>query len=62
MLPGETHRAEFLGKRVEMLLEIYGFNTSQDARLLEILMKQDASFASRLSARLVGGVYDYADL
>jgi hypothetical protein len=43
MLPGKTHDAELLGKRVEMLLEISGFNASQDARLLEILVKQDAS-------------------
>jgi hypothetical protein len=52
MLPGKTHHVELLGKRVEMRLEICGFNTSQDARLLEILVKQDASLASRLSARL----------
>ncbi len=62
MFPGKTHDVELLGKRVEMRLEICGFNTSQDARLLEILVKQDASLASRLSARLPGGVYDYADL
>ena len=62
MFPGETHVVELLGKRVEMRLEICGFNTSQDARLLEILVKQDASLASRLSVRLPGGVYDYADL
>jgi hypothetical protein len=62
MLPGKAHDGELLGKRVEMRLEICGFNTSQDARLLEILMKQGASLASRLSARLPGGVYDYADL
>jgi hypothetical protein len=61
MLPGKTHDVELLGKRVEMRLEICGFNTSQDARLLEILVKQDASLAGRLSARLHGGVY-YADL
>jgi hypothetical protein len=52
MLPGKTHGVELLGKRVEMRLEIFGFNTSQDARLLEILVKHDASLASRLSARL----------
>jgi hypothetical protein len=62
MLPGKTHDVELLGKRVEMRLEISGFNTSQDARLLEILVKQDASLEGRLSARLPGGVYDYADL
>jgi hypothetical protein len=62
MLPGKTHGVELLGKRVEMRFETCGFNTSQDARLLEILVKQDASLASRLSARLPGGVYDYADL
>jgi hypothetical protein len=45
MLPGKTHDAELLGKRVEMLLEISGFNASQDARLLELLVKQDASFS-----------------
>jgi hypothetical protein len=62
MLPGKTHAVELLGKRVEMRLEICAFNTSQDARLLEILVKQDASLESRLSPRLPGGVYDYADL
>jgi hypothetical protein len=45
MLTGKTHNAELLGKRVEMLLEISGFNASQDARFLEILVKQDASFS-----------------
>ena len=62
MLPGKTHDAELLGKRVEMLLEICEFNTSQHARLLEILVKQDDSFSGPPSARLPGGVYDYADL
>jgi len=62
MFPGKTHDVELLGKRVEMRLEICVFNTSQDARLLEILAKQGASLASRLSARLPGGVYDYADV
>ena len=52
MLTGKSHGVELLGKRVEMLLEIAGFNTSQDARLLEILVKQGASLGSRLSARL----------
>jgi hypothetical protein len=62
MHPGKTHGVELPGKRVEMRFEICRFNTSQDARLLEILVKQDASLGSRLSARLPGGVYDYADL
>jgi len=61
MLPGKAYDAKLLGKRIEMRLEICGFNTSQDARLVEILVKQGASLASRLSARLAGGVYDYAD-
>jgi hypothetical protein len=62
MFPGKAHGAELLGKRVEIRFESCGFNSSQDARLLEILVKQCASLTSRLSARLAGGVYDYADL
>jgi hypothetical protein len=48
MFPGKTHDSELLGKRVEMRLIIRGFNAAQDARLLEILVKQGASLASRL--------------
>ena len=62
MFPGKAHGADLLCKRVEIRFESCGLNTSQDARLLEILVKQGASLASRLSARLTGGVYDYADL
>jgi len=43
MFPGKTHGVELLGKRVEIRFEICGFNTSQDARLLEILVQQNAS-------------------
>jgi hypothetical protein len=50
--PGKTHTVELLGKRVEIGCEICGFNTSQDARLLEILIEHDASLTSRLSAQL----------
>jgi len=39
LIPGIAHDGELLGKRVEVRLEICGFNTLQDARLLEILMK-----------------------
>src|SRR6266852_6092022 len=49
MFPGKTHAIELLGKRVEIGFDSCGFNTSQDARLFEILVQQDASLASRLS-------------
>jgi hypothetical protein len=60
MFAGKTHAVELLGKRVEIGFEIWGFNTSQDTRLLEILMQQNASLESRLCTAPVG-VYDYAD-
>src|SRR5437762_3571421 len=51
MFAGKADGVEFLCKGIQIGLEIFGFNTCQHDRLLEIVVQHASSFRRRLSIR-----------
>jgi hypothetical protein len=62
MFPGKAHDVELFGKRVEMRLEICGFNTSQGREASRNTGETKCLLREPSFSTASGGVYDYADL